>query len=90
MEFEWKIDIEENKLILYGYYDQITTTLEYNDYYCVWELESEWLDHTSEFDKTDVESAKLEAIKELKRACEEHINWYKGQIEMLNELMEDK
>lgn len=88
MEFEWKL--EDNQLVLYGYGTEKIATLEYNDYYNIWELESKWLDHTSELDKMDVKSAKIEAVDELKRACEEHMDWYKGQIEMLNELLEDK
>ena len=88
MKFKWKL--EDNKLVLYGYETEKIATLEYNDYYDIWELESKWIDHSSELDKMDFESAKIEAIGELKRACEEHIDWYKGQIEMLNELKESE
>ena len=39
-----------------------------------------------DFAKDDIDKVKLAALDELKDACEEHISWYKGQIEMLEEL----
>ncbi len=89
MDFEWKE--VDGDLILYGYYDQVIAKLHlWNDE--VWELSSDWLDCSSDLDidVDNIEKIKSEAINELKCACEEHISWYKGQIEMLNELMEDK
>ena len=92
MEFEWK-EIDSD-LILYGYYDSVIAKLRWNNDYEVWELQSDWLDYSCDIDeeitKDDIDRVKIEAIDELKRACEEHMDWYKGQIEMLNELLEDK
>lgn len=87
MDFEWK-EIDED-LILYGYYDQVIAKLHrWNDE--VWELSSDWLDCSTdldiEIDVDDIDIVKLEAIDELKCACEEHMDWYNGQIEMLEEM----
>lgn len=87
MDFEWK-EIDGD-LILYGYYDQVVAKLHlWNNE--VWELQSDWLDCSTDLDigidVDDIDRVKLEAIDELKCACEEHISWYKGQIEMLEEM----
>lgn len=92
MDFEWK-EIDGD-LILYGYCSCVIAKLRWNPSYEVWELSSDWLDCSTDLDielgKDDIDKVKIEAIDELKRACEEHIDWYKGQIEMLDELKEDK
>ena len=87
MDFQWKE--VDGDYILYGYYDQVIAKLHYWNG-GVWELSSDWLDCSTdlsiEIEKKDINEAKLDAVDELKRACEEHINWYKGQIEMLNDM----
>ena len=88
MEFKWK-EIDGD-LILYGYYDSIIAKLIWNNNYSVWELQSDWLDCSCDIDieitKENTDKVKFEAIDELKCACEEHIDWYSRQLEMLNEL----
>lgn len=91
MDFEWK-EINGD-LLLYGYYSRLIAKLRWNPNCEVWELSSDWLDCSTDLDielgKEDIDKVKSEAIDELKRACEEHIDWYKGQIEMLDELIKD-
>jgi len=93
VEFEWKRE-SDYLFVLHGYYDSVIAILTWNNDCEVWELSSDWLDCSADLDielgKEDIDKVKSEAIDELKRACEEHIGWYKGQIEMLNELKEDK
>jgi len=91
VEFEWK-EIDDD-LILYGYYGQVVAKLHrWNNE--VWELSSDWLDCNADLDielsKDDIDKVKIEAINELKDACEQHIDWYSQQLEMLKELTEDK
>lgn len=93
MEFEWK---QENEITfnLYGYETILIATLKWNEDAEVWEIQSKWLDYSDDlldddFVLEDVEKAKLSAIEQLISACKDHIDWYRGQINMLDELYQD-
>lgn len=92
MEFRWE-QMDEYMLVLFGYVNQKIATVEWNSNAEVWELSSEWLDHSSdisdELGLEDIEEVKKDALEQLKDACKEHIEWYKGQIDMIEELYQD-
>ena len=92
MEFKWK-QINQYTIILFGYDDQKIASVEWNSNYEIWELKSEWFEHSSdisdEFGLTDIEEVKKDALEQLKETCDEYIAWYKKQIDMIEELYQD-
>ena len=88
MEFKWK-QIDEFTLVLMGYEREVIATASWQPIEC-WYLESSWLDHSSDFcgdfGLKDIEGVKSEAIELLKNTCNEHIEWYKGQIKELENI----
>lgn len=93
MNFEWK-QIDEFTLVLISCEKEIIATASWIPNVECWYLESSWLDHSSDFcgdfGLNDIEGVKAEAIELLKNTCNEHIDWYKGQIENLEKVSDIK
>ena len=92
MEFRWE-QPNEHTLVLIGYDNQEIAIVKWNNDAEVWELSSEWIGYSSDisedFKIDDIEAVKIDALEQLKESCNDYIEWYKGQIDMIEELYQD-
>ena len=92
MNFHW-IKINTTTYHLIGYEDHIIAILNYDEICEMWSLTSSWLnmsentDFAINYDLSNINIVKEKAIEQLIVACDDQIDWYKGQISMLKDMI---
>ncbi|MGF7010574.1 hypothetical protein M2146_001098 [Lachnospiraceae bacterium PF1-22] len=92
MDFHWKY-INDDEYWLIGYYEQVIAKLKWEKTVEMWELESEWIDCSSDISidvgENDIAEVQEEAIDILSMECDDKIDWYKSQQKMLEKVNKD-
>lgn len=87
MNFHW-IQISDEILELWGY-EQKIAALGWSRNNQRWELESEYLEYSSDlegFDKEQINQVEAAAVETLIEYCKEQMDYYQGKIEELEEV----
>lgn len=87
--FRW-VKKSEEEYNLMGHGREIVN-LAWNENYEVWDLNSDFLALSIdlEFEKDETEEVKAAAVEDLIDYCQDQINWYEDQIEMLKEVQSE-
>lgn len=88
--FRW-VKKSEEEYNLMGHGREIVN-LAWNESYGVWDLNSDFLALSVdlEFEKHETEKVKVAAVEDLIDYCQDQINWYESQIEMLKEVHDER
>lgn len=92
MDFHW-IEINATTYHLIGYEDHVIAILSYDEICEIWSLTSSWLnmsentDFAMDYDLSSIDIVKEKAIEQLIVTCDDQIDWHKGQIVMLKDMI---